>query len=59
MTVIGKHVRLDGKTYYNVAVYEENSGHWETTVTFRSKLLATLFHIILNRSANHVGSRYA
>lgn len=43
------------KLPYKVGVYD--AGHWVTDVFFRWKWQARRFHISLNRSINHAGTR--
>jgi len=54
---IGQMTLPDGSLVYGVGVYHE-SGHWLTTVVFRNKIKAWLFHALLNTSLTHMGSRY-
>lgn len=55
--MIGRRKLASGRYVYVVGVYHD--GHWLTTVVFKNKLLALLFHIVLNASDTHEGSRYA
>lgn len=55
---IGRMTLPDGTMAYGVGVYRESEGRWITTVVFRNKFKAWLFHVLLNSSQTHVGSRY-
>jgi len=55
---LGQTTLASGRTVYTVGVYLEAEGHWLTTVVFKNKLLAWMFHVLLNASLTHMGSRY-
>lgn len=47
---------MSGPFRHSVAIYQH--GNWITTASFRWRWQALAFHLLLNRSLYHAGSRH-